>query len=211
MALKSNSEPAVISSAGLVTSTPSLPPSLHLHQSHHSHKVSPPLPTITSTCNHTPNSASEQPSVSPLSSSICPSSSTNTSSSCGSPHHSPPHRESVSTMTECKAAGSHVTLHDDHLISHAGHMTLRRRDAQCVNVLPPPTVCPPLNLPQESNRITRPKIRQQQVVTNGEYSPPAPAPGGRKFPQLPPGLDASPPGSGPARNLRYRPYPLGKT
>lgn len=209
MAHKTNSEPAVINSAGLTTSTPSFPPFLHPNRSHHFHKLSPALPTITSTCNHTPHSTSEQLSLSPQSSSIFPSS-TNTSSSCGSPQHSPPHRESVSTMTECKAAGSHVMLHDDHLTSHVGHMTLRRRDAQCVNMLPP-TACPSLNLSQESNRFTRPKIKQQQVGTNGEYSPPASTPGGRKFPQLPPGSDTSPPGSGPARNLRYRPYPLGKT
>lgn len=208
MAHKTNSEPVITSSTSLATPTPSLPPSLHLHRSHHSHKHSPPLPTITSTCNHTPHSASEQPSTSSHSSSVCLSS-TNTSSSCGTPQHSPPHRESVSTMTDCKAAESHVMLHDDHLTSHVGHMTLRRRDAQCVNTLPT-TACHPLNLPQESNRLTRPKIRHQ-VVTNGDYSPPASAPGGRKFPQLPPGSNTSPPGSGPARNLRYRPYPLGKT
>ena len=112
-----------------------------------------------------------------------------------------------------------MTSHDDHMTSSVSHMTLRKRDTQ--SVLPMttvPTSCT-LTLPQDTNKLTRPKIRHQVVVTNGNCSPPTAV---KKLTQLSPPhsrqpdepvlrTSLSPPSSGPASNLRFRPYTLGKT
>lgn len=191
----------VTSSTGFPT--PSLPMPHPLRS--HSHK-SAPLPD-TATCNHTPN-CPEGPShfSSPTSclsaaTSASPLSDTNGTLSTVDFQHS-------CTATNWKA-GSHVTC-DDHVTSHVSHMTLRKRDPQCMTVSSATSVPA---FPPDSNKPIRPKIKHQ-VVTNGDCSPP----GGQKFPPLPPSskqddqvLKSSLPGSGPARNLRFRPYTLSKT
>ena len=196
----------VTSSTGLPT--PSLPMPHPLRT--HSHK-SAPLPD-TATCNHAPN-CPEGPShlsspccMSTTATSTPPVSETNGTLSTVDFQHSC--RESTATNWK---TGSHVTSCDDHVTSHVSHMTLRKRDAQCLTVSSGTSL--PLPLPQESSKLIKPKIRHR-VVTNGDCSPP----GGQKFPPLPPSskqddqvLKSSLPGSGPARNLRFRPYTLGKT
>lgn len=198
MTYKVEAEP-VTSSTGLPT--PSLPTSHPLRS--HSHKPAP-LPD-TATCNHTPKSSETRPILT-FCTSTAPSLCETNGTSAGDTQHSC--RESIATDWK---AGSHVTSCDDHVTSHVSHMTLRKRDAQCTTVLS--ATCAQLPFSQDSSKLIRPKIRHQ-VVTNGECSPP----GGQKFPPLPPGskqedrvLKSSLPGSGPARNLRFRPYTLGKT
>lgn len=114
----------------------------------------------------------------------------------------------LSRSTNFRGAGSHMTSQDDHMMSH---MTLRRRDLQGASVQPA------LTTTSLNDKLIRPKIRHQ-VVTNGNCSPPA---GIKKLTQLPltskqgePVFKTgnSPPAtSGPARNLRFRPYSQGKT
>lgn len=157
----------------------------------------------TATCNHTPNS-SETHSQLLVFTSTSPNTSLSSSNGATSTESQILHTGRESTATNCKAGG-HVPSHADHVMSHVGHMTLRRRDAQCTVPL---ATCVPVPFPQDSNRLIRPKIRHP-VVTNGDCSPLA----GQNF-ELPPSSRQEEPvlkTSGPARNLRYRPYTLGKT
>ena len=178
--------------------TSSLPPNTHnpLH-THHTPKPTLPLPQ---TYNHNPAAtpATASNSLPQLALSLQPISST----ACY------PLPLPLNRPTNCKDAGSHVTSQEDHMMSH---MTLRRRDLQCSSVQP--VLAATLN-----DRLIRPKIRNQ-VVTNGSHSSPPsgirclaqlPATSKQDEPVLKTGI--SPPAtSGPARNLRFRPYPHGKT
>ena len=170
------------------SSSETLPPYLPLTSPDHK----PPLTLTESTTNHTPSVSSEN--LPHLSLSLLPFSNS---------LPLPSTRSSLHLKTE-----GHLASQDDHMTSLSSHMTLRKRETQCVV----PTATLSLNIPQDSERLVRSKIRRQVVVANGNCSPPAgvkrltthlPATG------LEPVLESSVM-SPPSRNLRFRPY-TGKT
>lgn len=175
---------------------PPPPPSLLSHP-HQTHRNPPLLPE--NTVNHTPSLSSEY--LPRMSVSLHPLSNV------------PSFSSSLSSVTNRhpKAPGEHAMSHRDHVTSHMSHMTLRRREAQCGVPAATPIVPCSLNVALDSDQVVRSKIRRQVVVANGNCSPPS---GVKRLNQLPttgsePVLEAST--SPPARNLRFRPYTLGKT
>jgi hypothetical protein len=181
---------------------PPSPPSLLTHR-HQTHRT--PLPLPESTFNHTPSLSSEH--LPRVSLSLHPVSTAGSSSS-SSPTSVTNNRGSHYS----RAAEDHMTSHRDHVTPHASHMTLRRREGQFgVPVVSHAVPCS-LNVSQYSEQLIRSKVRRQVVVANGNCSPPS---GVKRLTQLPttgsePVLETSTT-SPPARNLRFRPYTLGKT
>ena len=181
---------------------PPSPPSLLTHR-HQTHRT--PLPLPESTFNHTPSLSSEL--LPRVSLSLHPVSTAGSSSS-SSPTSVTNNRGSHYS----RAAEDHMTSHRDHVTPHASHMTLRRREGQFGVPMVSHAVPCSLNVSQYSEQFIRSKVRRQVVVANGNCSPPS---GVKRLTQLPttgsePVLETSTT-SPPARNLRFRPYTLGKT
>ena len=189
----------------LIEPLPPPPPSLlpHHHQTHQT-----PLSLPESTFNHTPSLSSEH--LPRVSLSLHPVSTAESSSSSSSSSLTPVSNNRGSHYS--RAAGDHMTSHQDHVTPHSSHMTLRRREGQFGVPMVSHAVPCSLNVSQYSEQFIRSKVCRQVVVANGNCSPPS---GVKRLTQLPatgsePVLETSTT-SPPARNLRFRPYTLGKT
>ncbi|CAI8037997.1 hypothetical protein GBAR_LOCUS21200 [Geodia barretti] len=189
----------------LIEPLPPPPPSLLTHH-HETHQTPPSLPE--STFNHTPSLSSEH--LPRVSLSLHPVSTAESSSSSSSSSLTPVSNNRGSHYS--RAAGDHMTSHQDHVTPHSSHMTLRRREGQFGVPMVSHAVPCSLNVSQYSEQFIRSKVCRQVVVANGNCSPPS---GVKRLTQLPatgsePVLETSTT-SPPARNLRFRPYTLGKT
>lgn len=138
----------------------------------------PSSPSQIATCNHIPNSL---PS--------------NLHGSLNTPPLNGPSSDAL--FVENDSAPNCMDI--DHVTPHAGHMTLRSRDAQNAS---PSTRQFYISL--ESSHLIRPKMKH----ANGECSPPLGHTFGSNQDEL---VLRTSPTDGPARNLRFRPYTLNKT